>query len=214
MTPREPEALLVAFQVLDVLEELDVRHQLGGSYASAIHGIPRQTHDVDIVVDLAPQHVATLSERLGDTFYLDGDTILSAIESRRPCNLIHLASGVKIDLFPKGEQPFDELELARSLMLELGDPPRPTPVKSAEDTVLRKLDWFRRGGEVSERQWSDVLGILRTQGDRLDFDYMRDQARALGVDELLRSAVGEIGGDPSLEEQAGLGEPDRGDEPD
>jgi hypothetical protein len=111
----------------------------------------------------------------------------------RPCNLIHLDSGVKIDLHPKGDQPFDELELARSQIVELGDPTRPTPVKSAEDTVLRKLDWFRRGGEASDRQWTDVLAVLRTQGDRLDHDYMRVQAETLGIGDLLSSALGEIG---------------------
>jgi hypothetical protein len=193
MTPREPEALRVAFQLLDLLEELGCRHQLGGLYASSIHGIPRQTHDIDIVVELQPDHADALSERLGNTFYLDADAIRSAIENGRPCNLIHLASGVKIDLYPKGDQLFDELELARSQVVELGDPPRPTPVKSAEDTVLRKLDWFRREGEVSELQWPDILAVLRTQGDRLDRDYMRVQAETLGIAELLSSALGEIG---------------------
>ncbi|MGB3564771.1 MAG: hypothetical protein WBH85_11675 [Thermoanaerobaculia bacterium] len=192
MTPREPEALRVAFEVLDLLQELGCRHQLGGSYASSIHGIPRQTHDVDVIVELEPLHADALAERLGDRFYLDADAIRSAIEKGRPCNLIHLGSGVKIDLFPKGDQPFDELELARSQVIELGDPPRPTPVKSAEDSVLRKLDWFRREGEVSDRQWFDILAVLRTQDDRLDREYMRAQAETLGVADLLSSSVGEI----------------------
>jgi len=192
MTPREPEALRVAFEVLDLLEELGCRHQLGCSYASSIHGIPRQTHDIDLVVELEPKHAATLAERLGDRFYLEADAIRSAIEQGRPCSLIHLASGVKVDLFPMGNQPFDELELARSQVIEIGEPPRPTPIKSAEDTVLRKLDWFRRGGEVSDRQWSDVLAVLRTQGDRLDRAHMRTQAEALGIADLLSSALSEI----------------------
>lgn len=192
MTPREPEALRVAFEVLDLLEELGCRHQLGGSYASSIHGIPRQTHDIDLVVELELQHADALAERLSDRFYLDADAIRSAIKDDRPCNLVHLDSGVKIDLHPKGNQPFDELELARSQIVDLGDPPRPTPVKSAEDTVLRKLEWFRRGGEVSDRQWSDVLAVLRTQGDRLDRAYMQAQAKALGITDLLSSALREI----------------------
>jgi hypothetical protein len=192
MTPREPEALRVAFEVLDLLEELGCRHQLGGSYASSIHGIPRQTHDIDLVVELEPIHADAIAKHLGDRFYLDADAIRSAIEQGRPCNLIHLDSGVKIDLHPKGDQPFDELELARSQIVELGDPARPTPVKSAEDTVLRKLDWFRRGGEVSDRQWSDILAVLRTQGDRLDRGYMQAQAEALGIADLLSSALSEI----------------------
>jgi hypothetical protein len=55
----------------------------------------------------------------------------------------------------------------------------------AEDTVLAKLDWYRLGGETSERQWQDVVGIVKVQGNRLDWVYMRQQARGLEVDDLL-----------------------------
>lgn len=194
MTPRDPEALRVAFQVLDVLDELGCRHHLGGSYASSIHGLPRQTHDVDIVVEIEPRHVPALAGRLTGAFYLDADAIRTAIEAGRACNLVHLASGVKIDLFPKGPEPFDELELARSERVELGDPPRSTPVKSAEDVVLRKLDWYRRGGERSDRQWTDVLAVLRIQQARLDRDYLTEEAEELGVADLLRRALNESAG--------------------
>ena len=188
MTPREPEALRVAFLVLDVLEALDCRHHLGGSYASSIHGVPRQTHDVDIVADLQPEHVEALGVALAETFYLDQDAMLNALSAGRSSNLIHHDTGVKIDLFPKAPGRFGEDELARSLVLNLSDPPRPTPVKSAEDTILRKLEWYRRGGEVSERQWSDVLAVLRTQEGRIDRDYMADRALELGVADLLARA--------------------------
>lgn len=66
---------------------------------------------------------------------------------------------------------------------------REVMVKSPEDTVLRKLEWYRRGGEMSDRQWTDILGIIRSQGDRLDREYLRHWSLALGVADLLRRAL-------------------------
>lgn len=188
MSDAGPQALQVAGLVFDVLERLGVRYQLGGSLASTIHGVPRQTHDVDVVAELRSEHAAALAAALGDAFYLDPERIRHAVATGTSCNLIHLASGVKIDLFPLGETPFDQEELARSQRVELGDPPRAVPVKSPEDTVLRKLLWFRAGGEVSDRQWSDVVGVLRTQGAQLDAGYLDRQAASLGVAGLLARA--------------------------
>ena len=117
-----------------------------------------------------------------------------AISRHTSLNLVHLKTGVKIDLFPMGSDRFDSEELERSQMLELGEPSRPVPVKTAEDTILRKLEWYRQGGEVSERQWGDVLGILRTQEDRLDLDYLRSRSETLGVGDLLEEAFEEVAG--------------------
>lgn len=179
-------------EVLRALADLGVRHHLGGSWASSLHGVPRQTRDADLVVDLDPATVPLLAARLRPTFYLDEDRILQAVLRRSSVNLIHLASGFKIDLFVKGDQPFDESELARSVLADLpGAPGRKAPVKSAEDTVLRKLAWFDQGGRTSERQWLDLLGILKAQHGRIDEDYLHRWADELGVAELLGRALSE-----------------------
>ena len=194
MTPNDPEALQVAFQVFDVLDSLARRYHLGGSYASSIHGIPRQTHGIDIVCDLQRGDADRLVTEIADDFYYDRARIAQAISKRSSFNLVHLKTGVKIDLFQKGQDRYDSEELERSQMLELGDPSRSVPVKTAEDTILRRLEWYRQGGEVSDRQWGDVLGILRTQDDRLDLDYLRSRSETLGVEDLLASALEEIEG--------------------
>jgi hypothetical protein len=180
------EALQVALRVIDVLEELGVPYQIGGSFASSVHGVPRQTHDVDLVVDLPLASVPPFVSRLGAEFYLDAGSIRRAIELHGSANLIHLTSGFKVDLFSHGPGAFDRSELARGAPQRLvADPPRDVIVKSAEDTLLRKLQWYRLGGETSDRQWNDVLGIVRTQGERLDVGYLRRWAETLEVRDLL-----------------------------
>jgi hypothetical protein len=180
----------VALSVIDVLEALGVPYHVGGSFASSIHGLPRQTRDIDLVADLPLLAVPSFVARLGRDFYLDDEAIRRAIERRTQFNLIHLASGFKVDIFLPGPGAFDRNELARSAPFQLAEePPRIVNVKSPEDTLLRKLVWYRGGGEISDRQWGDVLGIVRTQAERLDLPYLREWAGALGVADLLERAL-------------------------
>lgn len=186
MTPSDPEGLRVAFLVLEVLDRLGISYHIGGSYASAIHGIPRQTHDVDLVVDLRKDRVGDLVQALAGGFYVDEEAVARAVRERASCNLVHLATGIKIDIFVKGTAPFDVAEFDRKVAVRLGDEPsHEVFVKSAEDTLLRKLLWYRLGGEVSDRQWEDVRGILSVQGERLDMGYLREWADRLAIRDLL-----------------------------
>src|SRR5262249_27213027 len=157
MRRHEPEALLVMFRVLDTLQDLGIRYHLGGSYASAIHGVPRQTHDVDLVVDLDRSSALAVGRALRGDFYVDEHAIERGVARQSSFNLVPLASGVKVDLFVKGSSAFDHSEFDRLVVVRLGDePPREVLVKSAEDTILRKLLWYRLGGEASDRQLEDV----------------------------------------------------------
>ncbi len=88
--------------------------------------------------------------------------------------MIHLDSGLKVDLFPTGGSEYDELEFARAQSVPVAAGGSPSiRVKSPEDTVLRKREWFRAGSDVSDRRWHDVLGVLKTQSGRLDVAYLR-----------------------------------------
>lgn len=189
MTPENPEALRVALEVIDLMDRLGIRHHLGGSYASSVHGIPRQTQDVDLVVEVDEASVATLVSRLPDGYYSDLESARDAVRRRGSFNLIHLTTGVKLDLFVLGDEPFDREEFERSRAVPLSPASeRSVLVKSAEDTVLRKLQWFRVGEEISDRQWNDVLGILTAQASSLDFAYLEKWADRLGLADLLRRA--------------------------
>ncbi len=185
MSPEVPEALRVALRVIDALDALNVSYHVGGSYASSIHGVPRLTQDIDLVAALPTHAIDPLTESLAEEFYIDARSVREAVEERRSFNVIHLATGFKVDIFVRGENPFDLEEFSRHQEVQiLDDPPRRIYVKSPEDTLLRKLMWYRDGGEVSERQWADVVGIVRTSR-HLDRGYLHRWAEIVGVSDLL-----------------------------
>ena len=179
--------------VVEVLEKLRVAHYVGGSLASSTHGVARSSIDADVVADLSAEHVGPLVSALQSAYYLSEDHIRTAVEARRSFNLIHLETMFKVDVFVAKGRPFDREALARARPAALEDAPgaRRFLVASREDTVLAKLEWFRAGGEASERQWADVLGVLKTGWDRLDRAYLVRWAASIGVADLLDRAFRE-----------------------
>jgi hypothetical protein len=195
MSPELPGPLAVVLGVIDALEDLGARYHLGGSFASAVHGVPRQTMDADIVVELDDERAARLVESLKSDFYVDAGVAADAVSRRGSFNAIHLASGFKVDFFVMGNSEFDRNELERSQLHQIVEKPaRSVYVKTAEDTVLRKLQWFTDGGGVSDRQWRDVLGVILTGGDGLDRGYLHEWAGRLGLGRALERALREAEG--------------------
>ena len=177
--------------MVDALEELGVAYYVGGSLASSAHGVPRASIDADVIADLGPGHVGPFVTALARAYYLSEDRIKEAVAARRSFNVIHLETMFKVDVFVAKGRPFDRQALARARMETLEDAPeaRKFRVASPEDTILAKLEWFRAGGEASERQWTDVVGVLKTGWDDLDRDYLRRWASSIGVEDLLERAV-------------------------
>jgi len=189
-----PEQIAVTMFVADALEALSVQYAIGGSFASALHGVMRATMDVDLVANLQQEDVAPFVQALGDAFYADAEMMRGAIAQHRSFNIIHLDTMFKVDVFVARPRDFDRAQLTRRQLHLLGEEPeRWAYVASAEDTILAKLEWYRLGGETSERQWRDALGVIRVQGERLDRTYMRQMAIELGVADLLARALDESG---------------------
>ena len=181
-------------RLLSVLDRMEIPYYVGGSVASSAHGIPRTTLDVDVVADLRPQQIDEFAALLQPDFYVDASTIRDALQRKRPFNIIHLASVYKFDLFPLGGDRFSQTEFSRrrdTQIKSFGPEPIECAVASAEDTILRKLEWYRAGGETSERQWNDLRGILKVSGKLLDTEYLRRWAPELSVEDLLERLLAE-----------------------
>jgi len=187
-----PSALV---PVIDVFEKLGVRYYIGGSVASSAHGIARSTQDIDIIADLHLQHARLLVDALTQSFYVDLEVVQEAIQHRTSFNLIHLESLTKIDIFLLKPRSFDlqAFERTTSSGLENSVAGRQFQLASPEDTILNKLEWYRQGGEISERQWTDVLGVLKVQSKSLDRAYLLRWAAQLGVDDLLKRSLEDAG---------------------
>ena len=183
----------VAFRLLvEALDRLQIPFYVVGSVASSAYGVIRTTNDVDLIAGIEPRHVASLVAKLGREFYADPDMIHEALRTGRAFNLIHYASSYKFDIFPIGPDPYQQIQFERVVRRPIslgGSEPFEVPLASAEDTLLSKLAWYRAGGEVSERQWSDIRGIVEVQRERLDRPYLTRWAAHLGVADLLDRAM-------------------------
>ena len=188
------EPIQVTLQVIEILDRLKIPYLVGGSLASAIHGILRATMDVDIVADIHLDQIDDFTALLNDAFYYDTEMIRNAIMQKSSFNLIHLNTMFKVDIFLLKGRPFDQNQMERRVLQIIGDTQTEKAYFStAEDIIIAKLEWYRNGGETSERQWNDILGVLRSQTDRINLEDLRKWAKTLAVDHLLERALKEAG---------------------
>lgn len=148
-----PDPVAVAVIVARQLEKLHVPYVLGGSFASSLHGEPRSTNDVDVVADLDLRTARLFVESLGEPFYADVSAAIEAVRVGGSFHVVHIESAVKVDIFVAGADPFDHERMRRRQQILVGavaDDAR-LYVGTAEDVILRKLEWYRRGASAVAR---------------------------------------------------------------
>ena len=184
------DAFETALRVLEVLHNIRVPAFVGGSLASTVFGTPRSTIDADLIAHLRPVHVKPFIEKLGTDFYSDEQAILSAVNLQGCFNVIHLESMMKVDVFIAKDRAFDQHQLKRVVRKSIHpDSDQSIPFSSPEDVILAKLEWYRIGEEISERQWLDVLGIFKVMSQDLDYTHLTEWAKQLGISDLLERAI-------------------------
>jgi hypothetical protein len=192
---RKPEILSALEPVVEAFNDLGVSYCLVGSIASSAYGMARSTMDVDLICNLGAEGVDAFVDILKPNYYADRDMILGAVCERSSFNLIHLESMIKIDGFVVAGTEYDKevFQRRRKTPLEETEGAVAFFMASPEDVVLQKLQWFRRGGGISERQWNDILGVIRVQADALDKEYLTRWAAHMGNSALLRKAFADAG---------------------
>lgn len=187
------ESVEVILDAVSRLEGLGIPYVIGGSFASSAHGEFRASADVDLLIELPAERVPDVVRAFQAEYYVSEEAAREAVRRCASFNAIHLRTMFKVDLFVKGDRILNERQLSRRIALDIGAPSRRVFVSSAEDTVLCKLDWYRKGGGVSDRQWRDVQGILKQQSRRLDLPYLKQVAAQTDLSALLERAIRESG---------------------
>lgn len=190
--------LHIAADVAQLVEAAGGSYVLGGSLASSLLGEPRSTIDIDIAIHITPANGAELLDAFeAGPYYVPRSDAEEALATAGSFNLLDAGSTYKVDLFVLGDDPLDHGQMARRILIDIPvDPPVRLWVTAAEDQILRKLDWYRRGGYVSERQWRDVIGLLELAGE-LDVEYLEVTARSAGLIDLLERARSDARQPPS-----------------
>ncbi len=184
---------IVVRDVTSALDRLGIPHAVGGSWASSHHGEARSTGDADLAVEPFPGLESELVACFGPDYYVSLDAVRSAVAQRSTFNIINTSLGFKVDLFVRRDRPFERSLMHRRIRVPLDETGPPIAIVTAEDVILLKLEWYRLGGETSERQWLDVLGVIRVQAERLDLAYLQTWARELGVLDLWTEARASAG---------------------
>jgi hypothetical protein len=186
------EPIEVTLKVTGILEKLNIPYVIGGSLASTLYGMVRTTQDSDIITEMRLEHIQPFLSALQNEFFIDEEMISDSIQHNSSFNIIHRETMFKVDIFIPRPRPFQRSQLARAQRqtFELG-----TEISanfaSPEDTILSKLEWYRMGGESSERQWRDILGVLKIRANELDLGYLQKWATDLKVTDLLERALKE-----------------------
>jgi len=179
--------------LIETLEQLGIAYYIGGSVASSAYGVSRPTQDADVVADIRPEHVYMLTKRLEAEYYIDADMIRDAIRHRSSFNIIYQDLMFKVDIFIPKSRRYAQQELLRTRVGTIEGSDRGLYLSSPEDIILNKLEWYKIGGEISNRQWKDILGVITRQKASLDITYLQQWAQDLRVEDLLARALTEAG---------------------
>jgi hypothetical protein len=187
------EPLEVTFKVTHILEKLNIPYFISGSLASTLYGMVRTTLDSDIVTEMRLEHLQPFVTALQDEFYIDDEMVAQSIQLHSSFNIIHRETMFKVDVFIPRSRPFLQSQLDRAQKQTFQfESEVSVIIASPEDTILAKLEWYRLGGEASEHQWRDILGILKTRAGTLDLGYLQKWANELKVSDLLKRALNDV----------------------
>jgi len=169
-------------KIVEVFEQLQIHYLVTGSVAAMAYGEPRLTNDIDIVAAIDERHIGGLLTAFpADEFYISEDMVREAIHHYGQFNIIHPASGLKVDVIIKKNTPFDISRFRRTQRIYPAESYQAN-FAAPEDVIIKKMEYYREGG--SEKHLRDITGILKISGELIDRDYIFGWAQRLGLTEI------------------------------
>ena len=183
------DPLWLASYLGDLLESLDISYYITGSVASSLQGEVRFTEDLDLVIQIELTQVNTLIDRLKDDFYISEIAVDEAMRGLiSSFNIIHFQTTEKADIFINRSDEFSLSKMKRR-QLYVSQNEQGFYICSPEDSILQKLLWFGLSEGQSQKQWRDILGVLKLQGNTLNFSYLSSWSEKIGVQKTLEMAL-------------------------
>lgn len=167
----------VVLKVVEILNRLDIPYFLTGAMAVVYYGEPRTTHDIDLMVEMKDEDVATLATCLEADFSIDQESISIARREGSMFNAIHKDTGFKVDFWMLGNDDFDRTRFARRVRVNILGTVIYLP--TAEDAIISKLAWFKMSD--IDKHYFDALGIYRIQKEKLDMEYISHWANLKSI---------------------------------
>jgi hypothetical protein len=141
------------------------------------YGEPRLTIDIDIVADLKIEHLARVCAAFATPeYYVSEAAVRDASLKRFQFNIIHPASGLKVDVFIPKDTEFARIEAQRIQRIR-SEGEYDAWFGSPEDVLLNKLIYFQLGGG-SEKHLRDIAGMMKLQREKLDRAYVTTGRRS------------------------------------
>ena len=184
------DSITLASVLRQVLTKLDLPYYVTGRVAAIAYGETRTTQDLDLVVYVDLSDLSRLvSELEQNGFYVAGvdDVVIGKISILQVTQIETIS---RADIILTTDETSEQLKIARRQVYSLPDGTN-IMIAAAEDIILSKLAWSRR--IQSDKQWRDILGIFKTQRDRLDFAYLEQWSKRLKVSAELDKAKQESG---------------------
>lgn len=178
--------------VTGLLEKLGLRYFVTGSVAAMFFGEPRFTNDIDIVVDLKPERIQEFCSEFPQTdFYVSEEAVRRAVKQHSQFNILHPASGLKVDIMIPSASPFNSVRFLRATRIK-PEPDYDAVFSSPEDIILKKMEYYREGG--SDKHLRDIAGILKISADLIDHTYIADWADRLELSEIWDDVLRRVDG--------------------
>lgn len=174
-------------RVVGALDAAGVEYMITGSVVSCLQGRPRSTHDIDFLLNVHKENVASLVEAFnGVGFVVDEKAVIEAIGGRSMFNLLDADTADTVDLWILKHDPFDRSRFKRRYIERFED--IEMYVSSPEDTILAKLRWAKLSGGRA-KHLADAVHVYEVQHDKLDVDYIAHWVRKLGIGPLWNQLI-------------------------
>jgi hypothetical protein len=186
------DSISLAGELHKIFDSMDISYYVSGGVASSIHGEPRSTRDLDLVIEVRPNEINSLVKTLEEAgYYCPAGAVINLQQGKeRMLNITHTETIANADLYITDNSPFALSQMARRILIDV-DGISLFWVASPEDTILQKLLWSQ--GSQSEKQWRDVLGILKLQAQSLDYAYLTAWAENLNLVEAFTQVLTQAG---------------------